>query len=94
MSHTSTTALPDLLWPIRTFIYRTFAETAQPPAIDAVAQHFDLSLAQVEEIYLELDRRHAFFLEPGTLEIRIANPFSAVPTNFPVEALSIPGADF
>jgi hypothetical protein len=86
MSHTSTTPLPDLLWPIRTFIYRTFAETAQPPSIDAVAHHFHLSLAQVEEIYLELDRRHAFFLEPGTLEIRIANPFSAAPTGFQVEA--------
>jgi hypothetical protein len=86
MSQTFRSTPPDLIWQVRTFIYHSFAETAQPPAVHGVAQHFQLSLAQVEEIYLELDRRHAFFLEPGTLEIRIANPFSAVPTNFQVEA--------
>jgi hypothetical protein len=77
---------PDLIWQVRTFIYRRFAESAQPPAIHEVAQRFRLSLTQVEAIYLELDRRHAFFLEPGTMEVRIANPFSAAPTGFQVKA--------
>ncbi len=77
---------PDLLWQVRTFIYRAFAETTQPPDIRDVARHFQLGREDLEAVYRELDNRHAFFLEPGTLDIRIANPFSAVPTDFVVEA--------
>lgn len=76
----------DLLWQVRTFIYRAFAETAQPPAVENVARNFQLSQEEVKEVYQALDQIHAFFLEPGTLDIRIANPFSAVPTGFSVEA--------
>jgi hypothetical protein len=86
MPQTSLSTPQDLIWRVRTFIYQSFAESAQPPLIHEVAQHFQLGLEEVEQVYLELDRRHAFFLEPGTLEIRIANPFSALPTNFRVEA--------
>jgi len=77
---------PDLIWQVRTFIYRAFAATTQPPDVQTVARHFQLSPQEVEAVYLELDSRHAFFLEPGTLDIRIANPFSATPTDFVVEA--------
>jgi len=77
---------PDLMWQVRAFIYRTFAETTQPPDIQATANHFHLSREEVEAVYGELDRLHAFFLEPDTLDIRIANPFSAIPTDFVVEA--------
>ncbi|MBX3053744.1 MAG: hypothetical protein KF753_19855 [Caldilineaceae bacterium] len=77
---------PDLIWQVRTFIYRTFAETTQPPDIQATADRFHLSREEMEAVYGELERVHAFFLEPGTLDIRIANPFSAVPTDFVVEA--------
>jgi hypothetical protein len=33
-----------------------------------------------------LNNRHAFFLEPGTLTVRMAWPFSAIPTDFKVHA--------
>lgn len=75
-----------LIWQIRAFIYRSFAETTQPPDLQSVARHFQLGQAEVEQVYRELDQRHAFFLEPGSLDIRIANPFSAIPTDFVVEA--------
>lgn len=77
---------PDLIWQVRTFIYRTFAETTQPPDMQEVARHFQISRQEAEAVYRELNSLHAFFLEPGTLDIRIANPFSAVPTDFLVEA--------
>ena len=36
--------------------------------------------------YARLDRRHALFLDPGTDTIRMAHPFSGVPTPFRVHA--------
>lgn len=86
MNHNPHPQPQELLWAVRAFIYRNFAETAHPPTLREVVDHFGLGLGETEEIYRELDRLHAFFLEPGTLDIRIANPFSAVPTAFPVEA--------
>lgn len=77
---------PDLIWQVRAFIYHSFAETAQPPDPQSVARHFQLGPDEVAQVYHELDQHHAFFLEPGTLDIRIANPFSAIPTDFVVEA--------
>lgn len=86
MNQNSNLQSQELLWAVRAFIYRSFAENAQPPALRAVADRFGLGVEETKELYRELDRLHAFFLEPGTLDIRIANPFSAVPTAFPVEA--------
>jgi len=81
-------ASPDvnLFWDVRAFVYKHFAATAQPPSVNETAAHFDFGADEAIAIYQELNRRHAFFLEPGTLSIRIANPFSAVPTSFRVHA--------
>jgi hypothetical protein len=51
-----------------------------------VAAYFQLGNDEAIELFDELNARHAFFLEPGTHDIRIANPFSAVPTDFVVRA--------
>jgi len=75
-----------ILWEVRTFVYRWLAETTRPPTVDRVAAEFRLSAREAAAIFDELNRRHAFFLEPGTLTIRIANPFSAVRTAFRVHA--------
>jgi hypothetical protein len=76
----------NILWQARAYIYEYFAQTARPPALAEVAARFQLAPAAAEALFDELNRRHAFFLEPGTYAIRIANPFSAVPTGFPVRA--------
>ena len=76
----------NLLWQIRHFIYSHFADTTHPPSVDESAQHFSLSIEEASEYYKELHNRHAFFLEPGTLTIRMANPFSGIPTDFKVHA--------
>jgi hypothetical protein len=75
-----------LLWQVRHFVYNHFVETARAPGMEETARHFNISNEEAGEIYKELDDRHAFFLEPGTLTIRMANPFSAIPTDFKVHA--------
>jgi hypothetical protein len=75
-----------LLWQIRHFVYSHFAATARPPDVDVSALHFNISIEEASEYYRELNNRHAFFLEPDTLTIHMAWPFSAVPTDFKVHA--------
>ena len=74
-----------LLWRVRTFIYGHFAATTHAPDLNTIAQHFNLSAEQGTEILNALHEIHALFLDPGTTNIRIANPFSVVPTPFAVE---------
>ncbi len=76
-----------LLWDVRAFVYQTFAAASQPPTVADTAARFQIGVDEATALYHELDGRHAFFLEPGTTDIRIANPFSAVPTGFRVEVL-------
>jgi len=73
-----------LLWQIRHFVYNHFADTTLPPSVDVTAAHFNISPAEASEYYKELHNHHAFFLEPETLTIRMANPFSGLPTDFKV----------
>ena len=75
----------DLPWAVRAFVYRHFAETAQPPTVEEAAGHFRCSREAAAQFYEELHRRHALFLEPRSTAIRMANPFSC-------DALGIPAA--
>ncbi|MBK8618408.1 MAG: hypothetical protein IPN96_15100 [Anaerolineales bacterium] len=74
------------IWDVRAFVYQHFADTTHAPSVDETAKHFNLSNEEAGELYKELNNRHAFFLEPETLTIRMANPFSAIPTDFKVHA--------
>lgn len=76
----------DTLWDIRTFVYRYFEETARPPQLGETASSFGLTPEQAAEAYEGLHQRHAFYLQPGTHDILMANPFSAVETPFRVYA--------
>jgi hypothetical protein len=75
-----------LLWQVRHFVYNHFADTTLPPGLDETTRRFNITVEEASELYKELHNRHAFFLEPETLTIRMANPFSAIPTNFKVQA--------
>ncbi len=75
-----------LLWQVRAFVYNHFADTTLPPGVDEAAQHFNIEIEEAGELYRELHNRHAFFLEPETLTVRMANPFSGIPTDFKVYA--------
>jgi len=74
-----------LLWSVRTYIYQYFAETTCAPQLANIAKHFALTHEQVIDLLHALHEIHALFLDPGTTNIRIANPFSAVPTPFVAE---------
>jgi hypothetical protein len=76
----------DLLWEIRAFVYRHFAETTQPLRVDETAARFGLPHEEAVSAYEQLHGHHAFFLKPGTYEILMANPFSGVETPFKVHA--------
>ena len=74
------------IWQVRAFVYSHFSDTTHAPSVDETARHFNISIEEVGEIYKELYNRHSFFLEPETLTIRMANPFSGIPTDFKVHA--------
>jgi hypothetical protein len=76
----------ELIWAARSFVYAHFVATAQPPTIEQTAQQLAISSAAAATLYRALEARHALLLEPGTTQIRMANPFSALPTSFEVTA--------
>jgi hypothetical protein len=71
---------------VRNVTYETFVKLGRAPAAQEVAQEVDLSVSAVESAWRELHSMHALVLNPATTEIRMANPFSAVPTAYRVHA--------
>ncbi len=71
-------------WRIRLYIYERFAATGRPPACAATARRFAISTGEARHAYRRLHQQHALFLEPGTDDVRMANPLSAVPTPYRV----------
>ena len=67
---------------VRHFIYKTFAETTRPPTTIEVADHFNVPIAAVENVFERLASNHHIALAPGTFSIWMAHPFSGLPTNF------------
>ena len=73
------------IWQVRAFVYAHFAETTRAPLAGHIAAHFRVTHSQAESALRALHDKHALFLEPGTTRIRIANPFSAIPTDYKVD---------
>lgn len=76
----------NLVWEIRAFVYQHFVETTRAPTVDETATRWALTEGEAASAYELLHQRHAFFLEPGTHNILMANPFSGIPTKFEVLA--------
>ncbi|HJS20077.1 MAG TPA: organomercurial lyase [Anaerolineales bacterium] len=76
----------DTIWEIRAFVYQRFGETTRPPHVDETAERFALTHEQAAAAYETLHPRHAFLLMPGSHNILMANPFSALETPFRVHA--------
>ena len=74
-------------WQVRLYVYRHFVEYGRPPTTFATSDMFGLSEPEMREIYQRLHDGHAFFLEPGTVNVRMANPLSAVETPYRVTVL-------
>jgi hypothetical protein len=76
---------PDpLLWDARHFVYNFWAERTIPPTVQDTASGLGIEVLRARALYEELNARHALMLMPGTPVIRMANPFSGVPTGFRV----------
>ncbi len=71
---------------VRNLTFAMFVEKGRAPTADEVARAARLSDREVEDAWRELHYEHALVLDPGTTEIRMAAPFSAVPTSFRVNA--------
>ena len=71
---------------VRNLTYAMFVDQGRAPTAAEVARAARLSDREVEVAWHELHREHALVLNPGTTEIRMAAPFSAVRTAFHVEA--------
>ena len=69
---------------VRLHIYETFVAEARPPAVPETAEALGISEDQATEAYRRLAEGHVIVLDPGTLDIWMANPLCARPTGFRV----------
>jgi hypothetical protein len=69
---------------VRLHIYGRFVEEERPPTVEETARALDLSTEEVSNSYRRLAEGRVIVLEPGTLDVWMANPFSARPTPFRV----------
>ena len=71
---------------VRQAIYHSFAERGTPPTRASIARATALEADDVAMSYERLALARAIVLEPLSGEVRMAMPFSAVPTAFRVRA--------
>jgi hypothetical protein len=76
----------DLAIQVKQCIYRHFAETALGPSPEQVARHVGSDVASVLDVYRQLRAQRLLVLEADSASIRMAPPFSGVPTQHKVEA--------
>jgi Alkylmercury lyase len=71
---------------LRNITYQMFVNSGQAPTVDAVAIATGVPVDDVLLGWRRLHDAHALVLQTGGREIRMANPFSAVPTAYRVHA--------
>ena len=71
--------LSELVLRVRHGIYRSFAEGRIPLSAN-LADKLHIPLDEVQLAYARLHEAHAIVLDPHSKEVRMALPFSAVPT--------------
>ncbi len=69
---------------VRLAIYERFVECCAPPSASEVAAALGVAQGAVEEAFRRLETDRVIVLAPGTLNVWMANPLSAVPTDFRV----------
>src|SRR5205809_7547112 len=67
-------------------IYRHFAETGQRPSLEIIAERVGSDVSSVREAYVRLRAQRVLVLEADGASIRMAPPFSGVPTQHVVRA--------
>lgn len=70
---------------LRRATYAAFVDLGRPPTVDEIATRLAMTADEVRAGWQRLHDGHALVLDAAG-ELRMANPFSAVPTPFRVEA--------
>lgn len=71
---------------VRAAVYRLFVDEGRAPVAGEVARAVSATPAEVEAAFQRLHDAHLLVLAPGTPYIWMANPFSALPTPYTVNA--------
>jgi hypothetical protein len=71
---------------VRLAVYARFIKDRRAPTRAEIASHLSCSEAEIRDSFQRLADAHVLVLQPGSREILMANPLSAVPTPFPVES--------
>jgi hypothetical protein len=71
---------------LRNLTYHLFVELGRAPSVEEMAARADRSTEDVRTCWARLHEAHALVLSPSGEELRMANPFSAVPTAHRVRA--------
>jgi hypothetical protein len=71
---------------VRLEVYRFFVDRGRPPVPAEIAETLRVGQGSVEDSLRRLAEAHVLVLAPGTPYIWMANPLSAIPTPFSVEA--------
>jgi hypothetical protein len=74
------------VWAVRTFVYAFVVDRARPPTVAEAAADLGVRESEARDAYRSLHRRHELVLDRDGETIRMAHPFSGVPTPFRVHA--------
>jgi len=69
---------------VRLQLYERFLSVGSPPTAAETAEALAIPRNEAEEAYRRLEQGHVIVLAPGTTNVWMANPLSAVPTRFRV----------
>ncbi len=72
-------------WDIRLYIYEVFVSQGRAPSHQAIAGHFGITAAAAQQALRRLHAAHALFLRPDSGDILMANPLSAIKTDYQVD---------
>lgn len=82
---TQVTTATERDWAVRTEVYRVFAERGTAPAVDELAAAVGTTAHEIRTSLVRLFEVHEIASRPGGDGVWMANPFSGVPTEYPVE---------
>ena len=89
MKSVSPVMTTDLDIAVKVALYRHFAETGRRPELDEVARRAGVSASEALAAFASLRAQRLLLLEPDGVTIRMAPPFSGVPTPHRVEAAGV-----
>ena len=75
----------DLATRVRVHLYESFVAAGRPPTVAETAAALGVGEPDTEDAYRRLEQNRVIVLAPGTLDVWMANPLSAVPTAFRAE---------